>query len=166
MQLPAEAEKLIATHRLGAPKKVYKPNTIGSIIVGSLVIAFACVWIAFALMLTGSYLLPTDQTSTLFPYVSAPPDSSFATIMSVLGIVFPLVGLVFVGVGLAIIVRALLNQHVRAVLCEDGVAYLARDKVDAFRWEQVADVFDKVSVHTSTTDNMNGGTSTSTTISH
>ena len=164
--VPVEAEALMTRYQLGTPKKVYKPVTISSIIGGLLLMTFACMWILVALVLTGSPLLPVNPLPFQISPLSPPTDSPFATILTILGIVFPLLGLIFVALGVSMILRALLNRHVRAVLCEYGVALLGRKGADAFRWEQVATVLDKVSVHTSTTEQVDGRTHTSTTLSH
>jgi uncharacterized protein DUF6585 len=166
LAVPVEAEALITLHQLGAPKKVYKPFTLSSIIGGLIVITFAFAWILAALFLTGSPLLPVNQLPFQISPIHQPIDPTLATTLTILGIVFPLFGLIFVGLGLAMIISALLNRHVRAVLCEYGVAHLGRKGADAFRWEQVATVLDQVSVHRRTTKQSDGNTNTSTTISH
>ncbi len=166
LAVPVGAEALIAEHHLGTLKKIYKPNTVLSIIVGSCLIAFACVWIMFALGLTGNPLLPANQLP--FPSSALPPsiDPTFTMLPTILSIVFPLIGLIFIGVGFRILIMALLNQQVRAVLCEHGVAYLRPREAGAFRWEQVATVLDRTSIHTSTTDQSGSIVQTSRTISH
>lgn len=159
-----EAQQLIARNRLGIPTEVYKPHTILSIIGGSFFMAFALGWIWFTASITGSPLLPTNLL--LFHFPSIPSDDAFSRIFGIVGIVFPLFGLIFVGVGLWIILNAILNRNIRAVVCTNGVAYVMRNRADAFRWEQVLTVFHKVSVRTNTTQYQSGGTSTSTSISH
>lgn len=164
--VPVEAEALMSRYQLGAPKKVYKPATLSSMIGGLILMTFACVWILVALVLTGSPLLPVNQLPFQISPLVQSTDPAFATILTIVGIVFPVLGLIFVALGASMMIRAFLNRHVRAVLCEYGVAYLARKGADAFRWEQVATVLDKVSVHTSTTEQVDGSTTTSTTLSH
>jgi hypothetical protein len=104
--VPSAAEALMAMHHLGTPKKVYKPHTILSVIAGLCLITFAFAWIMLALILTGSPLPPANQIPTLL----LSTDPTLSTLLTILGIVFPLVGLIFVGVGLRIIITALLNQ--------------------------------------------------------
>lgn len=154
-----EAQQLIARNWLGTPKEIYKPHTILSIIAGLFFLAFAAGWVWLAASITGSSLLPP---SLLLFHFQAPSDSVFA----IFGIVFPLFGLIFVGAGLWVVFKAILNRHIRAVVCTNGVAYVMRNSADAFRWEQVLTTFHKVSVSTSTTHYQSGGTSTSTSIKH
>lgn len=165
--VPSEAEALIARHQLGKPKKIYKPRTIASIITGSFLIAFACAWITGVLFFTVNSF--TIQANPLLPsqiYNTPMSLSSPFNWMIIPGIVFTLIGLVFVVAGILTIINAFLYRRVRAVLCEHGVAHLGIKKADAFRWEEVATVLDKVNVHTGTTDEENGSSSTTRTISH
>ncbi len=154
-----EAQQLIARDWLGTPAEIYKPHTILSVIAGLFLLAFASGWIWLAASITGSSLLPSNL---LLFHFTAPSDSSFA----IIGIIFPLFGLIFVGPGLWIVFKAILNRHIRAVVCTNGVAYVIRNSADAFRWEQVLTTFRKVSGNTTTTHYQNGGTSTSSSIKH
>ena len=165
--ISSEAEPLIARYELGASKQVYKPPTITSIIVGSCLIAFACVWIIIALVITRGPLL-LEQTSGFSSSITPtdPALNTFNMVFTILSIVFPALGLVFIGVGLKIVINAILNRHMRAVLCEYGVAYLERRGADAFRWEQVTTVLDRVSEHHNTTNRPDGSTTTSITTRH
>lgn len=160
MKLPKDAEQYIVAYHLGTPKMVYSPNTVGSLLVGLIVIIFAVFWMMAALLLTGSPLLPVDATSTYPPVVFVSPDPSLTTTMTVLGVVLPLIGLILVGAGLVSIIKTVNNRQRRVVLCEHGVVDLTRERVDAFRWEQVATVLDKVEVHRHRIDSKQGRTNT------
>jgi hypothetical protein len=166
MEIPKEAEQCIATHHLGTAKKIYTPNTVGSLLVGLIVIIFAVFWMMAALLLTGSPLLPVDATSTYPPVVFVSPDPSLTNTMTVLGVVLPLIGLILVGAGLVSIIKTVSNWQRRVVLCEHGVVDLTRERMDAFRWEQVATVLDKVEVHRHQIDSEQGRTSTPPSTSH
>jgi hypothetical protein len=166
--IPSKLEPLITMYQLGTVKKIYKPHTISSIILGLSLTIFACVWIIITLMMTGSFLLVTDQSSS---QISAIPFSDTATSApdtgnGILSFIFPLFGLIFIVIGLFVVIKAVLNRDVRAVLCENGVAHLGRMGDDAFRWEQVKLAFDKIKVSTNATNSVNGSISTSRTINH
>jgi hypothetical protein len=68
--------------------------------------------------------------------------------------------------GLWVITKAILNRNVRAVVCANGVVSVQRNGADAFRWEQVATIFHKVTEHVSTTRYESGGSSTLRSTSH
>lgn len=179
LAVPVAAELFIAQYRLGTPKQIYRPATVTAIIFGSLLTIFAVFWILVVLFIIGvitggSFFLTNLLSAQTSPF---PPDSPFSPatpsinptlsiILTILGLVFPLFGLLFVAFGITMIVKALLNRHICAVLCEHGVVYIGRRESVAFRWEQVVTVLDKVSVNSSTDEGANGMTSTRTTISH
>ncbi len=158
--VPLEAGLFIKRYQLGTPTAVYKPYTIGRIIGGLFFMAFAVGWTWFAASLTGSPLLPADLSLFHFPVQF--PD----TIQTILGIVFPLFGVIFIIMGLWVIVKAILNRHVRAVVCVNGIVSVERSGADAFRWEQVATIFHKITEQVHTTRYQSGGTSTTRTTSH
>lgn len=161
--VPPEAESLIRRYNLGMVRGVYKPHTFWSIVGCLFIVAFGAVWTLLAASLTNSPLLPANL-ALFHQSIDLPVSDS---VFSILGIVFPLFGLLFCLIGLWNIVKALSHRHVRAVLCTYGVAYLGRQGADAFRWEQVATVFHKVTTHTHSNRNPSTGTtSTSTTYSH
>lgn len=148
--VPPEAESLIRRYNLGALRKVYKPHTFWSVIGGLFVMGFGAAWALLASSILNSAQLPVSND-----------------IFSIVSIVFPLFGLLIVLIGFWGIIKALLNRKVRAVLCAYGVAYLGRQNADAFRWEQVATIFHKVTEHTHTSHNHStGSTSTSRSYSH
>jgi hypothetical protein len=178
------AQRLIERDNLGTPIEIYKPNIIGSIIVGSIIMAIGIGWsIGTAIVFTGlgifirltssqtmdpSTLPPNIDPSSL-PSISSAPSSGidlFTAIPIILGIVFFLFGLLFGAIGLMAIVRAMRNRTNQAVLCANGVAYVTRNSADAFRWEDVLMVFNKTFASTSTSQDEHGFTSTHTSVHH
>ena len=176
-----KAQQLIERDNLGIPTEVYKPNIIGGIIIGIIVMAIGIGWSLVATFIIngfhifmGSSSSPSIDPSSL-PSIdpSALPSTSpssgmdiFGTLTGIFGIVFPLFGLLFVVIGLIIFLKTILIRNNQAVVCTGGVAYVTRKSADAFRWEQVLLVFNKTYVSKSTTQNENGFTSNSTTVHH
>ncbi len=159
VSITQEAQRLIERDSLGIPTEIYKPNIVGSIVISSIIMAIGIGWSLVAAFVINGLDIFTGTSS--FPGID--PLSAVPTI---LGIVFPLFGLLFVAIGLIGIVKATLNRHNQAVVCTDGVAYVTRESADAFRWEQVLMVFNKTSVSTSTTRNEQGFASTHSSIDH
>ena len=154
-----EARRLIERDNLGAPTEVYRTNALAGSIIGLIFIVFGSVWslITFAMLNGFRFLIGQSALSPVDSGLSTGVDT-FGIITSIFSIIFPLFGLLFVGIGLMTFVRAILNRNNQAVVCTDGVAYVTRESADAFRWEQVLMVFDKKSV--STRQNKDGGRST------
>ncbi len=179
-----EAQRLIERDNLGIPTEIYKPNIIGSIITSIIVIVIGIGWsivAAFVVNGLGIFMgltssqtidpssLPPNIDPSSLPSISSAPSSGidlFSSMSTILGIVFPLFGLLFVAIGIRIIVKALRIRNNRAVLCTNGVVYVTRNSADAFRWEQVLMVFNKTFASTSTTHDEHGFERTSTTIHH
>jgi len=162
-----EARNLIERYNLGVPTEVYRTNALVGIIFGLFFMVFGLAWSLIAATIIDGSLFLRGQSSgpTIDPSLSSGVDL-FGTLAHVFGIVFPLFGLLFVGIGFMMFLRAILNRNNQAVVCANGVAYVTRKSADAFRWEQVLMVFNRTSVSKSTTHNEYGGTSTSTTINH
>lgn len=165
MNVPPAAERLIARYQLGQPIQVYRPNTALSVIVGLFVIAFAVAWTLIVASITNSSLIPFRLFSSTMPG-STDMTGTVNSVFNILGIIFPLFGVIFLIIGLGVITSAILNSRIRAFVCNNGVAYLMRNGADAFRWEQVLKVFHKVTSSTSTSTNQQGFTTTSTRLSH
>lgn len=167
--VPFDAQPLISRYQLGNTTAIYKPHTIMSIIFGLIFMTFAAGFTLFLATITNSPLLPANFA--LFPM----PIDIWARfpepVGTIIGIVFPLFGLIFFFIGMVIIIRAILYRNIRAIVCVNGVISITREKTDAFRWEQVATIFHKVTQRTTTTNNYGShgqymGSSTSTSTSH
>jgi hypothetical protein len=160
-----EARQLIERYNLGIPTEVYRTNALVGIIFGLIFMVFGIAWsLIAAIVIDGSlFLIGQSSEQNIDPSLSSGVDL-FGIVAHVFGIVFPLFGLLFVGIGLMIFLRAILNRNNQAVVCANGVAYVMRKSADAFRWEQVLMVFNRISISRSTTHNEYSGTSTSTSV--
>ena len=167
--LTAEAQQLITRDRLGSPLNIFGPHTVLSIIGGLFLMAFAVMWIWFTLSIFGNSLLPANLTFFNLLFQAAPPSfspdpsgtsSTFNTIFTIMGIVFPLFGVLFFFSGLWNIFRAIYNHGIRAVICTYGVAYVRPSSADSFRWQDVLTTFHRVNVYTSHNQS-SGATTTS-----
>lgn len=165
--LTPEAQQLISKYQLGTPKAVYKPNTIGGVIVALIMLAFFAGWTLLALAIFHGISL----FSTSFRQNLPISDQTFAaapnTVFQVFGIIFPLFGALLMVVALVSLVRTIGNRHSRAVVCANGVACITRKRADGARWEDILTVIHGVDVKTTRTYNQTTGfTSTSTRVSH
>jgi Family of unknown function (DUF6585) len=167
--IPFEAQPLISRYQLGNTTAIYKPHTFLSIIAGLIFMTIAAGLTLFFATITNSPLLPANLALPPLPVGErAQLPEPFGTILA-LGL--PLIGLIFVFVGLWTIIRAIRNRHIRAIVCINGVVSVMRERTDAFRWEQVATVFHKVTRHTTTTNQYGSsgqyvGSTTTTSTSH
>src|SRR5712691_10125206 len=96
-QIAVDAGQLAALHHLGTPIAVYKPSTIGAMIGGLVAVVFGVAWTAITYYLVNSAI--SSLASTGFP--------------TILELVIPLFGLVFVLIGVGILVTAFLNRNLR-----------------------------------------------------
>ncbi len=166
--LTARAQQIIMRNNLGSPMEVYGPHTIASIIGGLFVMAFAAVWIWFALSITGSTLLPPGSSvfNVLSPGAAIgtlPTSDSFSgadAFFSLFRLIFPLFGVLFLLLGLGSIFRAIYNQGMRVVVCTNGVVVIQPSGSGSFYWQDVLTVFHKVQV-SSSRNQSTGATSTS-----
>ena len=121
-------------------------------------IYWAALWTWFTLSIFGNHLLPANLTFFNLLFHMSPPSfssypsgtsSTFNTIFTIIGIVFPLFGGLFFIIGLWIIFGAIYNHGIRAVLCTYGVAYVRPSSSDSFRWQDVLTTFHRVNIYTS-----------------
>jgi hypothetical protein len=167
--IPFEAQPLISRYQLGNATAIYKPHTIASIIFGLIFMTFAAGFTLFLATVTNSPLLPANLALSIIPANErALFQEPYGTILS---IGLPLFGLIFVFIAMGLIIRAIRYRNIRAIVCANGVVSVMRDRTDAFRWEQVATIFHKVTQRTSTTNQYGShgqvvGSSTSTSTSH
>jgi hypothetical protein len=171
--LTPEVQQFIMRNRLGPPLKIYGPHTILSIIGGLFFTTFALFWTWFALSFFSSSLLPPNLSAfnmllhtTPSSFLPSSPDSTFNTMFTIFSIVFPLFGLLFFFIGLWIILSAIYNHDMRAVVCTYGVVSARPSGIDSFRWQDVLTTFHKVHVSTSTSYNQSSGYATTRTSVH
>ena len=146
-QIVVDATQLAALHRLGTPIAVYKPSTTLTMIGGLVAIVFGVAWVVVALYIVNSVV--SSFSSTGFP--------------TILGLVIPLFGLVFVLIGGVVLLKAFLNRNLRVYVHEQGLVYLKRNSNEVIRWDQIAVVWHKVKKTTSTTRTTNPSTGYTTT---
>jgi hypothetical protein len=146
-QLAVDADQLAALHRLGTPIAVYKPSTIQAMMGGLVAIVFGMAWAVIAFYIINSAV--SSSSSPGFP--------------TILGLVIPLFGLVFVLIGVVILVKAFLNRKLRVYVHAQGLVFLKRDSNEVIRWDQIAVVWHKVKKTTSTTQTRNPSTGYTTT---
>jgi hypothetical protein len=146
-QIAVDADQLAALHHLGTPTAVYKPSTILTMLGGLLAVLFGAAWAMIAY------------------YIASSVDSSFSStgFPTILGLVFPLFGLMFLLIGVVIIVKAFLNRNLRVHVYAHGLVFLKRDSNDVIRWDQIAFVWHKVRKTTTTTGTTNPSTGYTTT---
>ena len=133
--IPQEAEVLIRDNQLGTPQAVYRPATIGGIILGVLLLVFATGWIWVTASVTGNPWLPENLSVFHFfhPYgpvpISATPDAvgeAASPIWSIVSFAFPGFGLIFALGALSAIIRAIRNSSVKAIVCSEGLVSIER----------------------------------------
>ena len=185
-----EARNLIERYNLGIPIEVYKTSIRARVIFGVIFMVFGSGWSLVAAVIvngarsimglsSSSSLDPSSMPSSVDPSLlqSADPSwvqpvdpssihSSLSTGVDIFGIIFPLFGLLFAGIGLLMVVKAIRKRNNQAIFCTEGVAYVTRKVTYGFRWDEVFMVFNKTSISTSTMHNEYGGTDTSTNVSH
>lgn len=154
-QIATAENQLAALHHLGTPTAVYKPSTFLAIFGGLVVIFFGAAWIMIAFYITSS--VGSSFSSTGLP--------------TILVLVFPFLGFIFVLIGVVLIVKAFLNHNLRVQVYQHGLVLHKRNNNDVIRWDQTAYVWHKVKKSTTTTRNTNPTTgyntmTTSTTTYH
>jgi hypothetical protein len=104
------------------------------------------------------------------PFSYNPPDTTnntpftiFHTVFPLLGIFFSFFGLLFFFLGLWLIVSAIYNRGMRAVVCTYGLAFVKPSGSTSFYWQDVLTGFLKVRVTTSTSYNQTTGMATTST---
>ena len=146
-QIVVDVDQLAALHHLGTPTAVYKPSTILAIFGGLVVIFFGAAWAVIAFYITSA--VGSSFSSTGFP--------------TILALVFPLFGLMFLLIGVVLIVKAFLNYTLSVQVYQYGLVFHKRNSNDVIRWDQIAFVWHKVKKTTTTTHNTNPSTGYNTT---
>ncbi len=146
-QIAIDAEQLAASNYLGTPKAAYKPSTVSSIIGGFICTLIGAAWAVIAYYITNSL-------------ISSASPSGFPPI---LGVIFPLFGLIFVLVGAGIIIKAFLDRNLRVSIYENGLVFIKRNGNEVIRWDQIAFVWHKVKKTTTTNTTRNYSTGRTTT---
>lgn len=136
--LTPTARSVAATPGLGAVVKVYGPQTVANLIGAAIAIT-----IGAAVTLAAAALFDSD----IVPRSSNPFSSSIQADPGLLendhpalAHYLPLLGLLFVLVGLFAVVHAITNRSARVVLCQGGIAMATPKTTDAFTWPQVSSV--------------------------
>ncbi len=146
-QISADADQLAALHHLGTPTAVYKPSTILAVFGGLVVIFFGAAWTVIAFYIASS--VGSSFSPTGFP--------------TILRLVFPFFGFIFVLIGVVLIVKAFLNYTLSVQVYQYGLVFHKRNSNDVIRWDQIAFVWHKVKKTTTTTHNTNPSTGYNTT---
>jgi hypothetical protein len=151
--LTPAARQAAAAPRLGTVVKVYGPQTIAKLIGAVTAIAMGA-GISLALAaLSGSDLFPASS-NPLSSWID--PNTTVGEHPAV-GHYLPLVGLLFVIMGVALGITAFRDASSRVVLCQNGVAMATRKTTGAFSWSEVSSV--KRRSQTSASTGPNGQTS-------
>jgi hypothetical protein len=146
-QIAVDADQLAALYQLGTPTAVYKPSTILAMFGGLVVIFFGAAWTMIAFYITSS--IGSSFSSTGFP--------------TILRLVFPFFGFIFMLIGVVLIVKAFLNHNLRVQVYQHGLVFHKRNSNDVIRWDQIAYVWHMVKKSTTTTHNTNPSTGYTTT---
>ena len=128
-------------YELGNLRATYKPPTTCIIIILAILVAMGVLATLFGIA---------------FVFMANSPFPLIATVVGLIFIIFP-------GVG---IVRAYRNRVLRVFVYDAGLLYLGRTSTQAVRWQNIQAVWHKVVVETHTSTDGKGHTSTSTSYKH
>lgn len=135
--LTPAARQVVATPGLGGVVRIYGPQTLGKLVGAAIAVVIGAVVFLATAALTGSRLVPVGSN----PLSSRiRPDTGVLSDHPAAGHWLPLVGGLFVLIGLITVITAVRDASSRVVLCQGGVAMATRKTTGAFRWSEVSSV--------------------------